>query len=210
MRTVAPRLLVLLAVFLPPSVANAGYPYFAPTYYYTPSYYPAPVYHNHYNRVVVFDFTDPYALPAAPKYVASPAADAHSSQCEENYKSLKAEMAELKAKLTAPAPAPAAAPPAPPAAPAVPPMAPVAEGQPRPAVLGGRCAVCHDGQKVSAEKGGGVMLTRGKRPVADFGAELVGKCLRYVSLGNCPKGGEKLTPAEYNAFVQELVDVSKQ
>lgn len=211
MRTLS-RLLLCGLVLLAGSVAQAGYPtYFYPTYY-VPTVYPSEVhYHNHYNRITVFQDTPTYTVGQGAPYVA-PAAQ--ESPCDAKIKAMQAAfdakfaLLEERAKASA---APAA-PPVPQAAPQ--PVKPTPEPAASPAkpgpVLGGVCAACHDGRQAE-KKGGGVVLTKGGRPVAEWNPELIGKALAYVSKGHCPKGdGAKLTQPEYNAFVQELVDLSKQ
>lgn len=201
-----------------------------PTYYATPYYAPSytPVYETKvYNRITVFDFTAPYAVGYALPYVApavavpatttTTAASPAQSTCEVKTAQLEAKLAVLEAKLIAaitaggsngssvgspnPGMTPTSAPPA---------NTPKAQSevlvQPRSILASNRCATCHD-LKVSAEKGGGLALSRdGKAlPLDD---KTVGAVIREVVTQHMPLRGEKLTQQEANILLDELLVMS--
>lgn len=187
-----------------------------PTYNYAPTYY-TPTYQDNYvqKKTVVLEYqlVPLFAVGYAGQYQQAPppaVTAPGTTPCEEAAKKLQARLDALELKLGGSPPAPAFAPKK---EEAPPPMQPV----PEPAregtafaaktVIGTTCARCHDAD-VAAAAGKGVVLSQGGRYVA-YTPELLGRMVKYVSSGKCPKG-KPLSPEDFSVFFQEIADVGSK
>lgn len=211
------------------------YPSYYPTYY-TPTYYEAPK--VEVKKITVLEFVQPYFVGVPATYVAPAAATAPAPTastvlpCDEKINALKAELAAFKAQMSRDLiPLPGKYdertgkrlpegevierwPDGSPKKELVPaPMSPVTDSPKLGAafgeksVIGNECAKCHD-SGVSASMGKGVVLTSEGKYVS-FTPELIGKAMKYVTSGKCPKG-KPLAQERFNAFAQELFDLASK
>lgn len=196
--------------------AHAGYGSCGVVY---PTYY-APTYAQDYvqKKTVVLEYqlVPLFAVGYAGQYQQAPppaVTAPGTTPCEEAAKKLQARLDALELKLGGPPPTPAFVP----KKEEAPPMQPVpepAKDRPREGgafaantVIGTDCARCHDAD-VAASSGKGVVLSQGGKYVV-YSPELLGKMIRYVGSGNCPKG-KPLTPEKFSAFAQEVFDVGSK